>query len=378
MLKVNNLKKEYTKGETVLNNLNIIFRDKEFVSILGASGSGKSTFLHILGGLDKEYEGEIFLNNENISRKRLNYYDRFHNRKVGFVFQDYNLIENYSVYQNIELALLIGKERQKKEKVIKALTEVGMLNHLNKKAKDLSGGEKQRIAIARAIVNNPDIILLDEPTGALDSVTSNEIMDLIKKLSKDRLVIMVTHDESIARKYSTRIVTIKDGCFCQDTNPCIDENSVSNKKNKKVGFSFVSSFKLALKNLNSKRGRNILTLLGFSISLIGLSFVFAIKTGFINQVSSLKENTLANYPIIINSRISTKKHQLDKIYSLRSDNKNNINSDVLNYLSKLSKKKILGVTYNYYYNFNIISKNNNNNLLSNINLPKIITFFNKH
>ena len=218
MLKLNNIRKVYDNNNVVLNNLNVSFKKSEFVSILGESGSGKSTLLNIIGGLDLDYDGEIFLNGENISFKKSSFYDKYRNHKIGFVFQDYNLIETFNVYKNVEIALLINNSFNRKEKVFDVLKKVGLFELKDKKVNELSGGQKQRVAIARAIVNDPDILLLDEATGALDSITSISIMELIKEISIDRLVIMITHNEKLAKEYSDRILNIKDGVL----ETCID------------------------------------------------------------------------------------------------------------------------------------------------------------
>lgn len=370
MLKTQNITKEYQKDKPILKNINIIFRKNEFVSILGESGSGKSTFLNILGCLDTKYQGELFLNNKNITKRNKKYYDKLHNKKIGFVFQNYNLIDNYSVYKNIEIVLLIGKKKNKKEQIHKILTKIGLLNKKNELVKNLSGGEKQRIAIARALINDPDIILLDEPTGALDSKTSIEIMNLIKELSQNKLVIMVTHNEYIAKHYSTRIITIKDGEFISDTNPCIKEKTEEEQNKNKVGLSLINSLRISIKNLKLKPIRNILTILGFSISLIGILLVFSISSGFTNQIDLLKQNTLNNYPIVINSKVENKEKNDNVIKKYKTKNINNIDNNIIEYISKINTNNLLGITYNYEYKFNVISKNNNIYKYSN-NLPFI-------
>ena len=368
MLKLENIKKVYKTKENstkVLNNLSVTFKEKEFVSILGESGSGKSTLLNIIGGLDKDYEGNIYLNGENISNKNNSFYDRYRNGKIGFVFQEYNLIENLNVYKNVELNLLIRNNKIRKEKVLDILDKVGLLEFKNKKISELSGGQKQRVAIARALVTNPDILLLDEPTGALDSLTSIEIMELIKKMSFDKLVIMVTHNEKLAKEYSDRIITIKDGIV----KDYINRNYICEVKAcnlKKVGLSFKNSFLLAFRNIKTKLFRNILTVFALIISILGVSFVMAISLGFDKQVQVLKENTLAEYPVAITSKSDDNSinNYDDSIYSYKIGNENSISKNFVNYIKSYPKDKISGIVYNYEYKLKVISKNNKGYKLS--------------
>lgn len=362
MIRLENVNKSYkikNKKYDVLKDVSITFKNKEFISILGPSGSGKTSLLNIIGGLDKDYEGIVYFNNNNISKKKEKFYDYYRNCKIGFVFQDYNLINNYSVYQNVELPLIINNKGKRKEKIYAALSLVGILKYKDKKVSDLSGGEKQRVAIARAIVNKPEILLLDEPTGALDSRTSVTIMKLIKELSKDMLVIMVTHNEALAKKYSDRIVTISDGLV---KGACIKEEEFFEEFNyEKVGISFFNRFKLAFRNFKMKLFRNILTILAFMISIMGISFVFAMSTGFNKQVRHLEENSLGNYPLTIteNSEIlDNSRYENDKIYSYQGYHNNNIESDIVKYVKKINSSYIIGSTYNYDYSFKAISKTN--------------------
>ena len=377
MLKLENIKKVYKTKENstvVLNNLNVNFGEKEFVSILGESGSGKSTLLNIIGGLDKDYDGNIYLNGENISDKNNGFYDRYRNGKIGFVFQEYNLIENLNVYKNVELSLLVRNEKERQDKVLDILDKVGLLEYKNKKISELSGGQKQRVAIARAFVTNPDILLLDEPTGALDSLISIEIMKLIRKIAFDKLVIMVTHNEKLAKEYSDRIITIKDGTV-KDYN---NRNYICEVKTcnlKKVGLSLKNSFLLAFRNIKTKLFRNILTVLALIISIVGVSFVMAISLGFDKQVDFLKENTLADYPIAITGKSEDDKinNHNDSIYSYKIGNENSISKKFVNYVKSYPKNKISGIVYNYEYKLKVISRNNEGYKLSDelhIPLPK--------
>ena len=375
MLKLENIKKVYKTKENstkVLNNLSVTFKEKEFVSILGESGSGKSTLLNIIGGLDKDYEGNIYLNGENISNKNNSFYDRYRNGKIGFVFQEYNLIENLNVYKNVELNLLIRNNKIRKEKVLDILDKVGLLEFKNKKISELSGGQKQRVAIARALVTNPDILLLDEPTGALDSLTSIEIMELIKKMSFDKLVIMVTHNEKLAKEYSDRIITIKDGIV----KDYINRNYICEVKPCdliKVGLSFKNSFLLAFRNIKTKLFRNVLTILALIISIIGVSFVMAISLGFNKQVEFLKENTLADYPVAITSEsVNEKTNNYDEgIYAYKIGNENSISKDFVNYINDYPKDRISGIVYNYEYKLKTMARNNKGYKLSD-ELPFVV------
>jgi len=371
MLNLENIKKVYKgkKDVVVLNNLNITFKNSEFVSILGASGSGKSTLLNIIGGLDNDYDGNLYLNGENISNKKYSFYDKYRSGKIGFVFQEYNLIETFSVYKNVEIALLIGNSFNKKDRVLNALDKVGLLDYKNSKISELSGGQKQRVAIARALVNDPEILLLDEATGALDSVTSVSIMNLIKEISSDKLVIMVTHNEKLAKEYSDRIIYIKDGVIENNCNDYVCE--IKQNELEKVGFSFFSTFLLAFKNLKSKLLRNILTILAFTISIIGVCFVIAISLGFDNQVKTLKEETLSSYPItIVSNGDSILNKKSDYIYSYKIGN-NSISREFITYLNNYSSD--LNIVNNYEYNLKVISKNKNGYKLSEdlpfINIP---------
>ena len=367
--KINKSYKGKNKKYEVLKNVNISFSDKEFVSILGPSGSGKSTLLNIIGGLDKDYEGIVYLNGKVISGKNDKFYDYYRNQKIGFVFQNYNLIDNYSVYQNVELPLIINSKKHRKARVLEVLELVGLLKYKNKNVKELSGGERQRVAIARAIVNKPKVLLLDEPTGALDSRTSVLIMELIKKLSKDILVIMVTHNEKLAKDYSDRIITIKDG-------EVFGSNVISFTKEefsfKKVGIKFLEIFKMAFRNLRVKLFRNVLTILAFMISIIGISMVFAMSDGFNKQVKVLEKDSLGNYPLTITSKSSSynKNYSDDRVYSYKTVSNKNIDDGVINYLKDIDKDYIMGVTYNYEYPFKAVAKNENGFKFSD-NLPFI-------
>ena len=311
MLKLSNIKKDYYVADTTvyaLKNINLSFRKNEFVSILGPSGCGKTTLLNIIGGLDKYTSGDLVI--DGISTKNYNDrdWDTYRNHRVGFVFQSYNLIPHQTILENVELALNISgmekKERIKKAKL--ALDKVGLSNQYNKKPNQLSGGQCQRVAIARALVNDPEILLADEPTGALDTVTSKQIMDLIKEISKDCLVIMVTHNPEIAKHYSTRIIKLLDGEVIDDTNPYTEEEitqekniETKKKKTKKSKLSFWSAFRLSAKNLLSKFKRTFMVCLAGSIGIIGVASVLAVSTGVQNMIFNMQDDMLSGNPITI-------------------------------------------------------------------------------
>ena len=303
MLELKNIKKGYRVGDNfqqVLKGIDINFRRNEFVSILGHSGSGKTTLLNIIGGLDKYDSGDLII--ENISTKLYNDrdWDAYRNYRVGFIFQSYNLIMHQSVLSNVEMALTLSgvskKERLKKAKA--ALERVGLKEHINKKPNQLSGGQMQRVAIARALVNDPEIILADEPTGALDSKTSVQIMDLLKEIAKDKLVIMVTHNPEIAKEYSTRIVELKDGVIINDSNPYDGKGEKVNAKTApKTSMSLLTSLSLSFNNLLTKKGRTFLTAFAGSIGIIGIALILSLSTGVKNYATNLEKESLSDYPI---------------------------------------------------------------------------------
>ncbi len=315
MLQLKNIVKDYPAGDgTVhaLKGISLNFRKSEFVSILGPSGCGKTTMLNIIGGLDKYTEGDLFINGRSTKEFGARDWDSYRNHSVGFVFQSYNLIPHQSVLQNVELALSLSgvpkAERRKRAK--EALIKVGLAEQINKKPSEMSGGQMQRVAIARAIVNDPDIILADEPTGALDTETSVQVMEILKEISKDRLVIMVTHNPDLANKYSTRIVRMLDGEITEDSAPLSEEEILAEKKKaeskaenekriKKPSMSIFTSFGLSLKNLISKKGRTMLTSFAGSIGIIGIALIYAVSQGTTAYIDAVQEDTLSSYPLTI-------------------------------------------------------------------------------
>ena len=317
MLELRNVKKEYPAGDTVvhaLKGIDLQFRKSEFVSILGPSGCGKTTMLNIIGGLDQYTSGDLIINGVSTKHFKDRDWDSYRNHSIGFVFQSYNLIPHQTVLQNVELALTLSgvskMERRKRAK--EALERVGLGSQLKKKPSEMSGGQMQRVAIARAIVNNPDIILADEPTGALDTETSVQVMDILKEIAKDRLVIMVTHNPELAEKYSTRIIRVLDGKITGDSAPLTKaevrtETSLAakekkGKREKKPSMSFSTSFSLSLKNLFTKKGRTALTSFAGSIGIIGIALIYAVSQGMTTYIDVLQEDTLSSYPLTLEAQ----------------------------------------------------------------------------
>ena len=306
MLKLENITKDYKVGDSVvhaLKGIGIEFRKSEFVSILGQSGCGKTTLLNIIGGLDRYTNGNLIINGKSTKDFKDKDWDAYRNYSVGFVFQNYNLISHQTILSNVELALTLSgvgkKERQKR--AIEALKKVGLEEQIHKKPNQLSGGQMQRVAIARAIVNNPNIILADEPTGALDTKTSKQVMDILKEIAKDKLVIMVTHNPSLAEEYSTRIIKILDGVITDDSNPYKTESQENNidKEKRRTSIKFLTALNLSLNNLMTKKGRTILTAFAGSIGIIGIALILSLSTGIQNYINKVEEDTLSSYPISI-------------------------------------------------------------------------------
>lgn len=305
MLELKNICKQYLTSDSkvqALENINLCFRKNEFVSILGPSGGGKTTLLNIVGGLDQYTSGDLIINDVSTKKYKDKDWDSYRNHSVGFVFQSYNLISHQSVLSNVELALTISgvSKRERKKRAIEALKAVGLENQIHKKPNQMSGGQMQRVAIARALVNNPDILLADEPTGALDTQTSAQIMDLLKEIAKDKLVIMVTHNPEIAEKYSTRIIKILDGKITDDSNPYVKkERKVHEEKTKKTSMGFFTALSLSFKNLLTKKGRTVLTSFAGSIGIIGIAMILAISTGIQDYIDAVQRDTLSSFPIQI-------------------------------------------------------------------------------
>lgn len=308
MLEIKNICKQYKTGgltQKALDNVSLNLRDNEFVAILGPSGSGKTTLLNIIGGLDRYDSGDLIINGKSTKKYKDRDWDSYRNHTIGFVFQSYNLIPHQTVLSNVELALTISgvSRKERRKKAINALKQVGLEKHIHKKPNQLSGGQMQRVAIARALVNDPDIVLADEPTGALDSDTSIQVMDLLKQVAKDRLVVMVTHNPELAEKYATRIVNLRDGVIRSDSDPYIVERNEKPKNNKfgKTSMSFLTSLALSFNNLKTKKGRTILTSFAGSIGIIGIALILSLSNGVNRYINSVEEETLSEYPLQIQS-----------------------------------------------------------------------------
>ena len=306
MLEIRSVSKVYKTGDLeqkALDKVSINFRKSEFASILGPSGSGKTTFLNIIGGLDHYTSGDLVINEKSTKKFKDKDWDAYRNHRIGFVFQSYNLIPHQTILQNVKLALTLSgiSKKESARRAKKALEEVGLKQHINKRPSQLSGGQMQRVAIARALVNDPEIILADEPTGALDSETSVQIMKILKNISKNRLVIMVTHNPDLAKEYSTRIIELKDGQITSDSNPYDGKENTSSlnsaKDFKKTKMSFWTALGLSFKNLLTKKGRTVLVAFAGSIGIIGIALILAVSTGFQNYVDYIQESTLSSYPL---------------------------------------------------------------------------------
>ncbi len=363
MLTLKQIVKTYKTGDEkvdALKGVNISFRKNEFVAVLGHSGCGKTTMLNIIGGLDKYTSGDLIIDSKSTKDFTDHDWDAYRNHRVGFVFQSYNLIEHQSVLANVELALTLSgvSRKERRQRAKDALVKVGLGDQLSKKPSQMSGGQMQRVAIARALVNNPEILLADEPTGALDSSTSVQIMELIKEIANDRLVIMVTHNPELAGAYATRTVHLLDGNIVSDSDPFTEEQQAvketkkekKRKKKEKVSMSFLTALSLSFKNLLTKKARTFLTAFAGSIGIIGIALILAISNGIDAYISSVEEDTLSSYPIELQestvsmgellSNMSSENtgknpHDMDKIYS------NNIMSELVNVMtSSLSQNNL--------------------------------------
>lgn len=353
MLKLEKITKDYVSGDSTVNALkgiDIEFRKSEFVSILGQSGCGKTTLLNIIGGLDRYTSGDLVINGKSTKKFKDKEWDAYRNYSIGFVFQSYNLIPHQSILSNVELALTISgvSRKERKERAIKVLEEVGLGEQIHKKPNQLSGGQMQRVAIARALVNNPDIILADEPTGALDTKTSVQIMEILKEISKDKLIIMVTHNPELAEKYSTRIVKILDGIITDDSKPFTKEDQDKEETQAKTGrtsMKFFTALRLSLNNLMTKKGRTLLTSFAGSIGIIGIALILAISTGVQNYINKVEEDTLSSYPITIEESAIDMSSMMESMMGTVEENENQeegkaYSADVMNeMITTLSNKK---------------------------------------
>lgn len=378
MLKLEKIRKDYLSGDTkveALKGISIEFRKSEFVSILGQSGCGKTTLLNIIGGLDQYTSGDLIINGKSTKQFKAKDWDAYRNYSVGFVFQSYNLIPHQTILSNVELALTISgvSRKERKERAIKALEDVGLGEQIHKKPNQLSGGQMQRVAIARALVNNPDIILADEPTGALDTKTSVQIMEILKEISQDKLIIMVTHNPELAETYSTRVVKILDGVITDDSHPFTEEDKKQEKQVKakegRTSMKFFTALRLSLNNLMTKKGRTLLTSFAGSIGIIGIALILAISTGVQNYIQKVEEDTLSSYPITIEESTvdmtsmmeammgekeeDTSRHEEGKVYS------SDIMSDMITTLSNKLENNNLAELKKYLTENNEISSKSN-------------------
>ncbi len=327
MLVLKNISKTYKTGElvqTALNRVSLNLRDNEFVAILGPSGSGKTTLLNIIGGLDRYDEGDLLINGVSTKDYKDRDWDSYRNHAVGFVFQSYNLIPHQSILSNVELALTIAgvSAKERRRRALKALEEVGLREQAHKRPNQMSGGQMQRVAIARALVNDPDIVLADEPTGALDSTTSLQVMELLKEVARDRLVVMVTHNPELATAYATRIVKLRDGQITSDSDP-FHPTQVTRKNytKRKARMSFFTALSLSFNNLLTKKGRTILTAFAGSIGIIGIALIASLSTGFQNYIDKIQEDTLSSYPLTITSETADTTSAILTMVSDRRENK---------------------------------------------------------
>lgn len=397
MLQCKNIMKDYVSGDEIvhaLKGVSLSFREHEFVSILGQSGCGKTTFLNIIGGLDHYTSGDLIINGKSTKDYSDKDWDTYRNHQVGFVFQSYNLIMHQSVLSNVELALTltgVNKEERRK-RAIDALNKVGLSDQIHKKPTQMSGGQMQRVAIARAIVNNPDIILADEPTGALDSATSVQIMEILKEISKDKLVIMVTHNPQLADEYSSRIIRLKDGSLVSDSNPFNEqEMNVDTSVLKRPGMSFIMACSLSLNNLMTKKARTFLTSFAGSIGIIGIALIMSLSHGMQSYIDQMENDTMASYPIEIQSSSSDmstlmttmmgmkkkiEEHKGSKIYSrpyvedvlesLSSSKKNNLSafkSYIESSKGKEFRKTAKAIEYDYNLNLQVYNENTDSGLV---------------
>lgn len=319
MLQVKDIRKTYTTGDftqNALDGVSLNFRECEFAAILGPSGSGKTTLLNIVGGLDQYDTGDLIINGKSTKKYKARDWDTYRNHSIGFVFQSYNLIPHQTVLSNVELALTLSgvSKAERRRRAKEVLRKVGLEDQMHKKPNQMSGGQMQRVAIARALINDPDILLADEPTGALDSETSVMIMDILKEIAKDRLIIMVTHNPELADQYANRIIRLKDGKIVDDTNPYSDEqirtdleikqNKSKEKRTnkgrkKKTSMSFLTAFSLSMNNLMTKKGRTFMTAFAGSIGIIGIALILSVSNGVQNYIDKVEEDTLSSYPVVI-------------------------------------------------------------------------------
>ena len=400
MLQLKNIVKSYTTGyftQIALDEVSLNFRKSEFVAILGPSGSGKTTCLNVIGGLDQYDKGDLIINGESTKNFKDSDWDAYRNNSVGFIFQSYNLITHLSIVDNVELGMTLSgvSTAQKHKKAIEVLTKVGLEDHLHKKPNQLSGGQMQRVAIARALANDPDIILADEPTGALDTHTSVQILELIKEIADDKLVIMVTHNPNLANKYADRIVEFRDGQVIADSNPYEEQKVNSTYSLKKTSMSFLTALKLSAKNIKTKKLRTALTAFASSIGIIGIALILSLSNGFDKQIAEFETGTLSGFPIMITQttaemNIAHMKEQRNEILGI-TENKNeypdvnviyphdpskdrrihtNVFTDeYVKYVEDIETKLLTGISYTRMVNMNMLKSDGET--ATTINTPSI-------
>lgn len=384
MLELKKITKSYKTGnftQQALDEISLKFRKNEFVSILGPSGSGKTTLLNIIGGLDRYDSGDLIINNKSTKNYKENNWNAYRNNCIGFIFQSYNLINHITILENVEMGMTLSgvPNKEKRCRAIEALEKVGLADHIHKKPNQLSGGQMQRVAIARALANDPDIILADEPTGALDTKTSEQIMELIKTISKDKLVIMVTHNKELAEKYSTRIVEVKDGKLLKDSNPVKGKEESNNSfQIKKTSMNFLTALNLSFNNIKTKKGRTALTAFASSIGIIGIALILSLSNGFQTKIDEYETDTLSQMPVTISTQAMnmdektmqqmmkkrenhptyTNKElvypQANELESILHINK--IDDNYIDYIESIDKDKLNAIGYEYGTTLNVVTK----------------------
>ena len=380
MLQLKNLRKSYHVGDTTtkaLDDVSISFRNQEFVAILGPSGSGKTTMLNVIGGLDRYDSGDLIINGKSTKNFKETDWDAYRNNSVGFVFQNYNLISHLSIIANVELGMNLSgvPASERHQRAVDALTQVGLKDHISKNPNQLSGGQMQRVAIARALANDPDILLCDEPTGALDTETSEQIMKLIQNLSKDRLVVMVTHNPELAKEYATRIVNFQDGKILDDSNPFTPKDEKDTFNLKRTKMSYWNAIKLSFTNIMTKKGRTTLTAFASSIGIISIAIVLSLSNGFQKQIDTTMSKALAKYPVTISQtatdvnsisdRDDSEKNVKNRGYLTakkdklqQSAHKNKITQKYVDYVKKINPEYANNISYQVGVNLNLIGKEN--------------------
>ena len=385
MLELKKINKSYQTGDFIqqaLKNVSIEFKKNEFVAILGPSGSGKTTLLNIIGGLDRYDTGDLIINQKSTKDFKDRDWDAYRNNCIGFVFQSYNLIGHIDILQNVEMGMTLSgvSSKERKKRAIEVLTRVGLKDHLHKKPNQLSGGQMQRVAIARALANDPDIILADEPTGALDSKTSVQIMNLIKEIAKDKLVIMVTHNPELAHEYASRVIEMKDGEVVSDSRKGTSKKEETDPYTiRKTSMSFLTALHLSLNNIRTKKGRTLLTAFASSIGIIGIALILSLSNGFDRQIGIFEQNTLSSLPIVVSRQSvdlteETMNQLQDDMSSSEADypdidyviptetmmdeytHENKITEEYVNYVEKLNPDSVAGISYTYALGLNLLQK----------------------